>query len=282
MKCLTPDNMQPFIQALGECTENSCILAGGTDCIIKLRKNNVEPDLIVYLGQVPELQEITLTEESLRIGSMVTMACLSETEKLPVEFRAIADAAGGVGSPQIRNKATIGGNLCSASPAGDLLPVMWMYEAEVEILNCSGELYRLPIGQFLLGPGKTALQHGEAVTAVVFPRVKGALSAFRKIGFREHVSIARESAAGMLVIDESGKVAEARLSLGAVSTTPIRIADAEALLLGQELKEEIIDVLWPTVAEAVHGHCRPINRNYKTEAAHGLTAELLTALITLV
>lgn len=279
MRCLTPDSMEALTRALAACSEKSCLLAGGTDAVIRLRKTGEEPDLLVYPGGVPELREITLTETSLRIGSMVTMARLADAAETAGEFRAIADAAGGVGSPQIRNKATIGGNLCSASPAGDLLPVVWLYGAEIEILAADGTLRRLNVEQFLLGPGKTALKPGEAVTAVVFPRTgERIVSAFRKIGSRQHVSIARESAAAWLALEKDGTVKEARLTLGAVSGTPIRVGAAEELLRGRMLTEEMQETLWPVVAEAVRSHCRPANRAYKTEAARGLTADLLAAL----
>jgi len=279
MRCLTPDSMEALARALAACSEKSCLLAGGTDAVIRLRKTGEEPDLLVYPGAVPELREIALTETSLRIGSMVTMARLADAAEMAGEFRAIADAAGGVGSPQIRNKATIGGNLCSASPAGDLLPVVWLYGAKIEILAADGALRRLSVEEFLLGPGKTALKCGEAVTAVVFPRTgERAVSAFRKIGSRQHVSIARESAAAWLALEKDGTVKEARLTLGAVSGTPIRVGAAEELLRGQMLTEEMQENLWPVVAEAVRSHCRPANRAYKTEAARGLTADLLAAL----
>ena len=279
MRCLTPDTMEALACALAECTENSCLLAGGTDAVIRLRKSGEEPDLLVYPGGVPELREIILTEDSLRIGSMVTMARLADAAEMTGEFRAIAEAAGGVGSPQIRNKATLGGNLCSASPAGDLLPVVWLYGAEIEILRGDGIVRRLPVEQFLLGPGKTALNPGEAVTAVVFPRTgERAVSAFRKIGSRQHVSIARESAAAWISLREDGTVKEARLTLGAVSGTPIRVGAVEELLRGRRLTEETLEAIWPVVAETVHSHCRPANRAYKTGAARGLTADLLEAL----
>jgi len=279
MRCLTPDSMEALARALAACSEKSCLLAGGTDAVIRLRKTGEEPDLLVYPGAVPELREIALTETSLRIGSMVTMARLADAAEMAGEFRAIADAAGGVGSPQIRNKATIGGNLCSASPAGDLLPVVWLYGAKIEILAADGALRRLSVEEFLLGPGKTALKCGEAVTAVVFPRTgERAVSAFRKIGSRQHVSIARESAAAWLALEKDGTVKEARLTLGAVSGTPIRVGAAEVLLRDRTLTEGTMETLWPVVAEAVHSHCRPANRLYKTEAARGLTADLLAAL----
>lgn len=276
MKWLTPDTMESLVPALAQCTEQSSIIAGGTDYVIKLRQGNADPDLLIYPGQIPELRSITLTEDALRIGAMVTMSELAEALESVSEFRAIADAAAKVGSPQIRNKATMVGNLCNASPAGDMLPVSWLYDAEVDILCGDGSTRRLPIDQFILGANKTALEVGQAVIAVVLPRVrwKGSVSAFRKIGSREHVSISRESMGALLTFAADGTILDARLTLGAVSNIPLRIPEAEALLRGKTLTPDLLAFVTDIVAQTICKNCRPTNRLYKTEAARGLSADL--------
>lgn len=281
MNCLTPDTMEGLALALAQCTEKSRVIAGGTDYIIKLRQGKDDPDLLIYPGQLPELWDIALSEDKLRIGAMVTMAKLAEALGSVLEFRAITDAAANVGSPQIRNKATMAGNLCNASPAGDMLPVSWLYDAKVEILSGDGSTRRIPVRQFILGPNKTTLKSGQAVIAVEFPRERGkhVVSAFHKIGSREHVSISRESMAAFLAFAPDGTVAETRLTLGAVANTPIRIPKAEALLCGKALTAELLDSVTPIVAQAIHDNCRPTNRLYKTEAARGLFADLFAKIL---
>ena len=129
MKSLIPHSMEELAAVLCQMEAGDKFLAGGTDYVIQARRGKFDPNRLVYLGDVPELREITLTGEELRIGAMATMVEITAvTQELP-EFRAIADAASDVGSPQVRNKATMAGNLCNASPAGDMLPVSWLFDA---------------------------------------------------------------------------------------------------------------------------------------------------------
>lgn len=281
MKCFTPHTLEELSAALRQSTAESRIIAGGTDAVIKLRKGSISPDLLIYPGGIPELSALSETADTLRIGAMVTMAEAAERLSARPAFRAIAGAAANVGSPQIRNKATLVGNLCNASPAGDLLPVVRLYDAKIEILSGNGALETLPAEAFVLGPEKTALQPGQAVTAVLLPKRAEAdtVSAFRKIGSRQYVSIARESMGARLTFDAEGRIAEARVTLGAVAGTPIRVPEGEALLLGKPLTPELSDALAPIVAQTIRENCRPAHRLYKTEAARGLTADLIAALL---
>ena len=280
MNWYTPTTMKELADALAQGGENSRVIAGGTDYTIKLRQGKADPDALIYPGRIPALHEITLTEDSLRIGAMATMAELSRALTAVPEFAAIADAAGSVGSPQIRSKATLAGNLCNASPAGDMLPIGKLYDMVLEILDGSGNLIDIPVSDFLLGPGKTALQPGQAVTAVRADRtaVTGWVSAFHKIGFRSHVSIARIGMGALLRLDAAGVISEARLTLGAVANVPIRVLEAERLMLGKALDRALLEEVTAVVSQTVHDNCRPANRLYKTEAARGLCADVFAQL----
>ena len=281
MQSLTPKTLAELAQALSAATEKAKIIAGGTDFIIKERAGKFAPDLLIYPGFIPELNTITKENGVLRIGAAVPMNGITAALKDDKAFCAIADAASDVGSPQIRAKGTMAGNLCNASPAGDMLPVSWLYDAQLELMNADGTASVTPVNGFITGPQKTILRPDQAVTAVLIglKQFEGFVSAFHKIGSRERVSISREGLAAAVRLDENGKVEQARLSLGAVGGTPIRVTDAEEYMHGRVLDEKLVEEITPMVAETIHNNCRPANRLYKTEAARGLTADTFAKLM---
>ncbi len=281
MKTLMPLSMAELPAALAGMTDKSRIIAGGTDYVIASRSRGFEPDALLCLGGIPEMHEITLTEKELRVGAMATMSHIARSLPHTGPFAAVVDAVSDVGSPQIRNKATWVGNLCNASPAGDMLPVSWLYDAQLEIMNADGSVERMPVDRLILGPKKNSLKVGQAVTAVVIDaaRWSGYFSAFHKIGSRERVSISREGAAALVKLNADGSVAQARITLGAVANTPIRVPEAEALLIGGRLEDDVLFTeVTRIMAQTIHDNCRPTNRIYKTEAARGLTADLFALL----
>ena len=281
MQSLTPKTLAELAQALSAATEKAKIIAGGTDFIIKERAGKFAPDLLIYPGFIPELNTVTKENGVLRIGAAVPMNGITAALKDDKAFCAIADAASDVGSPQIRAKGTMAGNLCNASPAGDMLPVSWLYDAQLELMNADGAASVTPVNGFITGPQKTILQTDQAVTAILIDlkQFEGFVSAFHKIGSRERVSISREGLAAAVRLDENGKVEQARLSLGAVGGTPIRVMDAEEYMRGRVLDEKLVAEITPMVAETIHNNCRPANRLYKTEAARGLTADTFAKLM---
>ena len=281
MQSLTPKTLTELAQALSAATEKAKIIAGGTDFIIKERAGKFAPDLLIYPGFIPELNTVTKENGVLRIGAAVPMNGITAALKDDKAFCAIADAASDVGSPQIRAKGTMVGNLCNASPAGDMLPVSWLYDAQLELMNADGTASVTPVNGFITGPQKTILRPDQAVTTILIDlkQFEGFVSAFHKIGSRERVSISREGLAAAVRLDENGKVEQARLSLGAVGGTPIRVTDAEEYMRGHVLDEKLVEEITPMVAETIHNNCRPANRLYKTEAARGLTADTFAKLM---
>ena len=281
MQSLTPKTLAELAQALSAATEKAKIIAGCTDFIIKERAGKFAPDLLIYPGFIPELNTVTKENGVLRIGAAVPMNGITAALKDDKAFCAIADAASDVGSPQIRAKGTMVGNLCNASPAGDMLPVSWLYDAQLELMNADGTASVTPVNGFITGPQKTILRPDQAVTTILIDlkQFEGFVSAFHKIGSRERVSISREGLAAAVRLDENGKVEQARLSLGAVGGTPIRVTDAEEYMRGHVLDEKLVEEITPMVAETIHNNCRPANRLYKTEAARGLTADTFAKLM---
>lgn len=280
MRSFAPRTLEEYAAALREFTPQSKIVSGGTDFVIALRRGKFAPDILLSPAQIPELREIELTQTRLRIGAMACMSDIAKRLTHVPEFRAIADAAANVGTPQIRNRATVAGNLCNASPAGDMLPVAWLYGAELELLCADGTRKCVPAKQFVLGPQKNALAPQQAVIGILFDRSRcaGFRSAFRKIGFRSYVSISRESMGMLLRLAEGGTVGQARIALGAVGSTPIRALEAEEMMRGHVLDDALRQAVTESVAATIQANCRPANRLYKTEAARGLVADVFAAL----
>lgn len=266
MQSLTPKTLAELAQALSAATEKAKIIAGCTDFIIKERAGKFAPDLLIYPGFIPELNTVTKENGVLRIGAAVPMNGITAALKDDKAFRA---------------KGTMAGNLCNASPAGDMLPVSWLYDAQLELMNADGTASVTPVNGFITGPQKTILRPDQAVTAILIDlkQFEGFVSAFHKIGSRERVSISREGLAAAVKLDENGRVEQARLSLGAVGGTPIRVTDAEEYMRGRVLDEKLVEEITPMVAETIHNNCRPANRLYKTEAARGLTADTFAKLM---
>lgn len=282
MDYFAPRSMDELAEVLRKAPDTMRIIAGGTDYVIASRRSGEEPGALVYLGQLPEAQRITLTDSELRIGAMVPMARIARELPDGHWLRAIVDAVSDVGSPQIREKATWVGNLCNASPAGDMMPVSLLYDAELETLDGDGVVTRIPVKDFVLAPKKTVLQPKQAITAVVIDaaRYRGCVTAFHKIGSRERVSISRIGLAAMIRQDGEGRIAEARMTLGAVANTPIRVPEAEARMLARRPDDPaLLAEITAIVSKTVHDNCRPTNRLYKTEASRGLTADVFALLL---
>ncbi len=281
MRCLTPKTLGEMADALSQFTDKSKVVAGGTDYVIQARRGKFDPDILLYPGLIPELHEVRLGERELRVGAMATMWEITKVLESVPAFRAVADAASDVGSPQIRNKATMAGNLCNASPAGDMLPVSWLYDAKLELLCGDGSTRLLPVDQFILGPQKNALEPGQAVISVIMDQkpFEGCVSAFKKIGSRERVSISREGMAALVRMGKDGTVEQARFTVGAVASTPLRVPEAETLMVGRHLEDsDLLSAVTKIISQTIHDNCRPANRLYKTEAARGLTADLFARL----
>jgi len=220
-----PRSIEETLDAL-EAAPDATILAGGTDLMVAVNAGTHRPETVVSLAGVPELRSWRREGDELVLGACVTYSEMEHGE-LAALMPALCQAARTVGSPQIRNAATIGGNLGTASPAGDTLPVLAALDAVVEIRGPGGPR-SLPVLDFVTGVKKTALQPGELVTAVRLPVLRGPQE-FLKVGTRNAMVISVVMAA--LVVDLDGRTV--RLGLGSVAPVPVRARDAEAFAGGE-------------------------------------------------
>lgn len=224
-------------------------MAGGTDLLVAARRHG--PCDVALLEGIPGLDGVGVENGHVRLGAMTTHAELVRHPVVRQHLPVLAQALAVLGSPLVRNMGTIGGNLAAASPAGDTLPPLYVLNAQAEV--CSREGVRLaPIGELLLGPGRTALAPGHLITAVHIPLPPaGGLHHFEKVGRRDALAIAVASLAAIIVLDGDGRVAEARIAVGSVAPTVVRCHEAQARLLGRRLDREALAEAGGAVRRAV-------------------------------
>lgn len=270
---LIPTTMEELGEALSQLTEQSLVLAGGTDLTLVMRAKLLEPDIVLCLTDIPQLREIQITPERAVIGSMATMHDLELAANGIPDLQALADASSDVGSPQVRNKATVGGNVANASPAADTPSVLWALGAQVDIMGPGGVRRLMPICEFMLGSKKTALGPGEVIVSFLIDRtaLRGWRSAYHKLGHRTRVTISR---IGMTIVvreDEDGIVQDARVVAGAIKPIPFELKAAEDILRGQRAD--------PSLAEAIGATFKGNTRRvYKENAAKGVAEDVLLLL----
>lgn len=238
------------LEALWPLLENGARpMAGGTDLLVRCRRQG--PCEVALLEGIPGLDAIGLEGGLIRIGAAAAHATILDhplvRKSLPVLTRALAS----LGSPLIRNMGTMGGNIVTASPAGDCLPPLVALDAVVELVSREGTR-RLPLAELLVGPGRTALGPGEIVLAVCIPPPPpGCLQHFEKVGRRDALAIAVGSLAALIARNAAGRVTEARLAVGSLAPTVLRCREGEAFLLGRRLDRETLHALGQGIREAI-------------------------------
>ena len=219
MSVLLPTGLDEALDALAR-DPGATVLAGGTDLVVEVNAGRRPLHSVIALRAVDELRRVEVTDVSVTLGAGVTFTRLLADD---VAWRApaLAQAARTVGSPQIRNAGTIGGNLATASPAGDALPVLVALDATVELASAGGRR-RLPVREFLTGPKRTSLGPSELIVSVTIPVVTGGQE-FRKLGVRNAMVIAVASVA--IVLDTHRR--SVAVGLGSVGPVALRAPDAE-------------------------------------------------------
>jgi carbon-monoxide dehydrogenase medium subunit len=212
----------------------AALLAGGTDLLVQLRARELRPPAVVSLRAIPELAGVTAEPGGgLRLGAATPVAELLRHPTLPRRYPLLAQALRVMASPQIRNVATLGGNLCNASPCADTAPPLLAHEARVVLRSARGRR-ELPLTEFFRGPGETACRPGELLAAVRLPKPPaGARVLFHKQR-RVHLDLALASLAVLLQL-RGTTCRRARLAAGSVGPTPLRLLDVERLLEGRTL-----------------------------------------------
>jgi carbon-monoxide dehydrogenase medium subunit len=205
--------------------------AGMTDLLIRIERGFVHPQIAVDIKDLPGMHDLLVVRNGdLRIGAAVTMNQVALSPVVQSGWPLLAEGCASVASYQLRNRATVGGNLCNASPAADSAPALICYGASAHIFGPDGQR-KVPLEQFFLGPGKTALQRGELLTGVTVPFVRGAAGHFLKLGRTTLGDISLMNVAVLGWPDENAPSGSSwRIALGSVAPTVVRAPEAERLL----------------------------------------------------
>lgn len=250
---LAPTSLEEAIEILHENPE-TLPLAGGTDLLVQIKERHRPVSAVMSLKRIQEVHEYA-NNGKLTIGSAVKVGRIASDPRVQQKFTALAAGAGLIGSVQIQNMATVGGNICNASPSADTAPPLLVLDAQLLIASTQGER-TLPLADFFLGPGKTALHPGELLKTIMLPHPKTRSGSFYyRHTPRARMDIAVVGSAAMLVLDKGGKISEARIALGAVAPTPIRAFEAETVVIGETPSEK----LFARAASAAMAAAAPID-----------------------
>lgn len=272
-------SLQEAIDAASASKGASAFLAGGTDLLVQIKKGKKQPRYVIDVKGVPEMTGLALSGDELSIGALTCIRTLETSALTSEKVPLLAQAAAKLGSVQIRYRATIGGNLCNASPSADTAPALLALEAQAEICGNTGSRV-IDLDRFFLGPGATVLGEGEVLTRLKIPLTrKRRGSVYYKLSTRKAMDLAFVGVAVLLELDGDDRVSKARIALAAVDPTPIRVPSAEKQLEGRMLSFEAVR----DSAELAARSCKPISdlrasAEYRREMVRELCQQgLLTA-----
>jgi carbon-monoxide dehydrogenase medium subunit len=225
-------------------------LAGGTDLLVDLKAGRVKVRHVVSLSRLSELRGLREDEAYFQIGALTTPNELAASPIVRERFPALLDALRDLAAPQVRNMATVGGNLTSAIPSADLPPILISLRATIILRSRSGERC-VSLDSFFLGPRRTIMQAGEILTAIRLPYPSGCFgAAYARFSLRQANSCALAGVAASLQLDRDGTVAAARVVLGAVAPTPVLVKPAAANLVGRLVNEDFMEAAASAAMEA--------------------------------
>lgn len=252
-KPATVDEACDMLQAFGK---TAALVAGGTDLLVKMKNRLVQPETLVSLVEIQALRRIEAKGQEICLGSCCPVDRLAESEEIRSFFPALASAAAELGSPAVRNLATVGGNIVTASPAADLPSALIAHGARVRLVGSDGER-SLNLETIFQGPGSTAIASDEILAEICLEKPQNATgSAFFKLGTRKALQISIVNGACCLTLDpEQGIISQARVVLGAVAPTHVRSLNAEELLRG----EQPGDALFEEAGRVAARDCSPID-----------------------
>lgn len=251
-----PTSIDEAVTLLADKARKARPFAGGTDLLVQLRLDLFEPDLVVDIKRIPELNQLSFDPaEGLIVGAAVSCATLCEQPDVLATYPGLVDAAAIIGGVGIQGRATLGGNLCNAAPSGDSIPAMIVLGATCAITGPGGKR-TVPVEAFCTGPGQTVLSQDEILVSIHFPIPKPNSGAhYLRFTPRREMDIAVAGAgASMVLSDDHIQIIEARIALGAVAPTPLLVEEAGAALIGQAPTEAV----FVEAAKLAQAAARPI------------------------
>ncbi len=269
-----PASPQEVTRLLLKSDGQARLFMGGTDVFVRMRDGAIAPKRLVDVKHLPDMTAIRFGKRrGLVIGAAVNMNCLARHAAVVEHYPLLVEALNSVASYQLRTRATMGGNLCNASPAADTAPAALVLDARMVLHGRRGER-RVPLGEFFLGPGKTAMRPGEFLLRIEIPPLPpGAVGRYMKLGRNAHGDLA---IVGVAVLGYPDRKALSgyrfRLALASVAPTPLRVPEAEAILSDSPLTPEVIE----SAAEAAMNAAKPIDDVRASAAYRKAMVKVLT------
>ncbi len=248
------------------------VFAGATDVVPQMRGGRPEPSMLIDLKKIDRLMSVSLDGDTWHVGAAAPSSALTANAAFAAEFPGLTEAAGLIGSDQIQNRSSLGGNLCNASPAADSVPALVVNDAIAVIAGSDGER-RVPVADVVTGPGQTSLAHDEIVVCFELARPAARTSdAYLRLIPRTEMDIAVVGAGVRITLDGDGAVSAATVALGAVAPTVVRVPAAEAALVGSRLDDDAL----AAAADAASDACNPIDDKRGTISYRRQVAGVLT------
>jgi CO/xanthine dehydrogenase FAD-binding subunit len=250
-----PETLQAAVALLAGASGQAKILAGGTDVIVQMETDLIEPKLLVDIKKIPETRQIAAENGGFRIGAAVPGMEIVGHAAFAKTWPGVIDGVKLIGSIQVKGRASIGGNLCNASPAADSVPALIAAGAIARVIGTNG-VREVPVEKIPVGPGKTSLAKDELIVSFFFPpRPAHSGDAYQRFTPRTEMDIAVVGVGISLTLDNGGTCTAARVALGAVAPTVLLVKEAADALIGTKLDEAALDKL----AAAASAACRPID-----------------------
>ena len=251
------ESVQEIVGLLASNNGRARVLSGGTDLLVQLRENRRRAELLIDLKNIPELTSIRYDAQTgLWIGAAASCYQICRNQSVLEIYPGLVDAIRLIGGAQIQSRASIGGNLCNASPAADSIPALIVHNAKCLIVNSNGT-YEIPVEQFCVAPGKSILQNGEFLLAILVPIIQENFGAhYLRFIPRNEMDIAVVGAGASVTLDEAKqKILSARIALAAVAPTPLVVEEAGSFLAGKEITHENLK----EAAKIAQAAARPIS-----------------------
>ncbi len=278
-----PTTVEEAVKVLAGADKDTQIIAGGTDFVVQINHKMISPEKVVNIKKINELKYVKEENGFIKIGAVTSFSQLESSEILNKKAKALAIACSEVGSTQIRNLGTIGGNIVNASAAGDSIAALMALDASV-VLKSEKEERVMKLEEFYQGPGNCQIRKDELMAEIFFPvPSENSATSFKKLGKRKALAIVVLSIGALIEKDANNICTKAQISLGAISRYPVRAREVEELLLGKELNQENIEICIEKLSEKTNISVAnsPFKdlALYKGEAMKGIARQLFNDIL---
>ncbi len=267
--------LEEAVDLLNKYKEDIRMIAGGTDIVIEIKNGEINPDYILDISDIEEIKGIKDLGDEIELGSMVTFTQIENSDIFKENMRAIVEASSSVGSPQIRNRGTVGGNICNASPAADSVPVLLALDSTAVIESSDG-VREMALEDIFADKGSTVLAPNEILTKIRFKKLdKNEFVSFSKLGLRKALAISRICTSVYMKL-EDGIITDIRIANGALGKYGIREKNVEAKLKGKLLNEDLIREAMEDMTEELEERLKGRSSlAFKGEAVKGTIEEAI-------